>query len=1180
MIKNLIKYKRTLFLLLILELIVAFVIFINTQHEIDTFINNKTKSAEIEYKAIYTKVKEQSEMIFQEIISTPIVINNFNKNDASNNKEKNIIRDELYNDLLPIYQRLQKLVHLKQVQFVFPNNKSFLRMHKPSKFGDDLTGIRATLEYANKFKKPIDGFEEGRVFNGFRFVYPLFNKLNKHLGSVEVSFSVESFNNVLDNEIHSSKLIILKSIVDAKVWKKSAKLNYQKTIISPLFLMDVSQFDKQDMNEIEQLKHKVTPQLKLAFSQKRLNEEAFSLSLPLKGTTCLLTFLPIKNPISDKVVAYIILSSQSNILNKINMRFWLLQSFSIILILTFFMFIYRNRKSNELLKKSESKYISVIENIKNHYFFYSHDVDGVFTNVSDSITDILGYTKKEFMEHYSTYLTDDPINSIVTEYTQKTINGEVQKPYTLSIYHKDGSVIYLEITESRYNNSDGEFIAVEGVARDITQNFLIGQKLNEKNSELVKSNKNLDVVFEASGEGIWDWNVITNHVEHNNTWYEILGLENNKDLIDDFTTLIHPEDKKDVLKRIGDTLSGYTQTYQSEHRLFKQNGETVWVVDKGRIVERDENGEPLRMAGSFSVITERKRVEAKLEEQHKYLQSIIDGVDDSIMVIKEDYTIEIMNKNLKKSLKSIKVADPNRPKCYELSHQRSTPCDGNAHPCPLKKVLATKKHTTVVHNHNTIDGDNRYIELSASPLFDIENNCIGIIESARDITEHLSVQYELREQKNVLSHQAHHDALTGLPNRVLFNDRLEQAIEVAKRGRTNVALLFIDLDHFKEINDSLGHAVGDEILKIVSKKLQEAIRDEDTVARLGGDEFTIILGELSRSQDASFIASKILESLAKPMVVNDNTLYVSSSIGISVYPEDGASAENLLKYADSAMYKAKDEGRNNFQYYNATMTELAFERVVMETSLRAALKNDEFIVYYQPQVDGTTNKLIGMEALVRWQHPTMGLVSPVKFIPLAETTGLIVELDRQVMKKAMSQVAKWYEEGLNPGVLAMNLAIKQLQQKDFISMFESLIKETGCKAQWIELEITEGQIITNPDKAIKLMTQISDLGIELAVDDFGTGYSSLAYLKRFPIDKLKIDQTFTRGLPNDEEDVGITRAVIALAKSLKLKVIAEGVETIEQKNFLVVNGCKNIQGYFYSKPVPHHEFKAFLENGF
>ncbi len=275
------------------------------------------------------------------------------------------------------------------------------------------------------------------------------------------------------------------------------------------------------------------------------------------------------------------------------------------------------------------------------------------------------------------------------------------------------------------------------------------------------------------------------------------------------------------------------------------------------------------------------------------------------------------------------------------------------------------------------------------------------------------------------------------------------------------------------------------------------------------------------------------------------------------------------------MYKAKDEGRNNFQYYSAEMTEIAFEKVVMETNLRQAIKNDELVVYYQPQINAKNNKLTGMEALVRWQHPTMGLVSPARFIPLAEATGVIIELDQIVMKTAMKQMTKWYKQGLNPGKLALNLTIQQLQKKDFINVLESIINETQCQTDWIELELTEGQIMTNPDKAIAVLKQVNSMNIELAIDDFGTGYSSLSYLTKLPIKKLKIDQSFVRKLPDAIEDSAIAKAVIALAKSLNLNIIAEGVETEEQKEFLINNGCENIQGYFYSKPIPADEMEIY-----
>mgnify|MGYP002266590929 CR=1 FL=1 len=468
------------------------------------------------------------------------------------------------------------------------------------------------------------------------------------------------------------------------------------------------------------------------------------------------------------------------------------------------------------------------------------------------------------------------------------------------------------------------------------------------------------------------------------------------------------------------------------------------------------------------------------------------------------------------------------------------------------------------------------VALSVSLLRDEKDNPINIVCYSQDITQRKTAEDKLNRQKDILEYQAHHDGLTQLPNRLLFYDRLSQAIEKAKRNNSKLAIFFIDLDRFKQINDSLGHGLGDEVLQLVASRLLHIIRKEDTLARLGGDEFTILMEDLNNAQDASILAQKILKSLVEPMLISERTLYVSSSIGISLYPQDGDDPANLLKYADAAMYRAKDEGRDNFQFYLAEMTEMASEHIALETSMRQALNNEEFIVYYQAQTNGLNDKLIGMEALVRWEHPIMGLVSPAKFIPLAEETGLIIPLDQWVMKTAMNQIVQWYKEGLKPGVLALNLAIKQLQQKDFIDILGEMLHETGCRPEWLTLEVTESQIMTNPEKSIVILRQISDMGIEVAIDDFGTGYSSLSYLKRLPIDKLKIDQSFVQGLPDDEEDLGISKAVISLAQSLKLDVIAEGVETQSQKDFLVESGCIDIQGYFYARPMPADKMEMVL----
>ena len=565
----------------------------------------------------------------------------------------------------------------------------------------------------------------------------------------------------------------------------------------------------------------------------------------------------------------------------------------------------------------------------------------------------------------------------------------------------------------------------------------------------------------------------------------------------------------------------------------------------------------------------------ELKQQYKYLQSVIDGIKDPVMVIQEDYSVSLMNASAENLMDTQYILEQDNPKCYEISHHRSIPCDGVNHPCPLRDVLKTKNYTRVVHNHPDIDGNDRYAELAATPLFDHDDNCIGIIESARDITSHLETQKKLNIQKNILHQQAYYDGLTGLANRTLFNDTLEIAISKAQRRNAKLAVFFIDLDRFKQINDSLGHNIGDMVLKVVAERLKVKIRN-DTLARLGGDEFTILMEDIKSSQQAVNLARKIIKVLERPLEIEGHILYVSSSIGISLYPEDALDASSLLRDSDAAMYKAKDEGKNNFQFYSSEMTEIALERVSMEASLRQALENDEFVVYYQAQTDGLNDKLIGMEALVRWNHPTRGLISPNKFIPLAEETGLVVQLDRWVMLSAMKQVVAWYKQGLNPGKIALNLSIKQLEQDDFISTLIKMIETSKIKPEYLELEITESSLMSNPQSTIIVLKKINELGIELAIDDFGTGYSSLSYLKRLPINKLKIDQEFVKELPFDEEDVGIAKAVIALSKSLNLRVIAEGVETQEQKDFLVNEGCSNIQGYFYSKPIPVDEMEQRL----
>lgn len=434
---------------------------------------------------------------------------------------------------------------------------------------------------------------------------------------------------------------------------------------------------------------------------------------------------------------------------------------------------------------------------------------------------------------------------------------------------------------------------------------------------------------------------------------------------------------------------------------------------------------------------------------------------------------------------------------------------------------------------------------------------------------------EVQNKTKELQHIANHDSLTGLPNRLLFLDRLEQSIKQSKRNHTSVSVLFLDLDRFKEVNDTYGHDVGDRLLQKVSEKLSSVIREGDTVSRLGGDEFTIIINDLHEN-DIINITQKIITLMQEKIFIEDISVYTTFSIGISNFPQDGETPAILLRNADTAMYKAKELGKNQYQFYNPHMTVLALQRASIEHDLRLAIENDELIPYFQVKMDALEEKIIGAEVLVRWNHPSKGLVFPGEFIGIAEDTGLIISIDKIMMQKTLIIMQQWQEEGLLTGTISINLSVKQLEREECLGNLSKLLKQYSVDAKNIELEITENQIMRNPQAAIKILNSIRNLGIHISIDDFGTGYSSLSYLKQLPINKLKIDKSFIDNLPQDTDDVAIVKAIIALAENLGLEIIAEGVESKEQLDFLVSNGCSNIQGYYYSKPLPAKDYKEFL----
>jgi diguanylate cyclase (GGDEF)-like protein/PAS domain S-box-containing protein len=494
---------------------------------------------------------------------------------------------------------------------------------------------------------------------------------------------------------------------------------------------------------------------------------------------------------------------------------------------------------------------------------------------------------------------------------------------------------------------------------------------------------------------------------------------------------------------------------------------------------------------------------------------------------------------------------------------------------PNRMELAIGENRTVYLPSNCIlarrDGSEIPIEDSASPIRDRDGNGTGAVIVFRDVSA-------ARATARQITHSAEHDFLTGLPNRLLLSDRIGQAISLAPRHKNKIAVLFLDLDGFKHINDSLGHSFGDKLLQSVARRLVDCVRESDTVSRQGGDEFVVLLSDAEQWEDAASTAKRLLRTVAEAHLVDGHVLHITTSIGVSVYPDDGLDAETLIKNADTAMYHAKENGRDCYQFFAPAMNIRAVERQFIEAGLRSALERHEFMLHYQPKIDLRTRTIIGAEALLRWEHPTRGLIPPAKFIPVAEDCGLILPIGAWVFREACRQARAWADAELPVMTMAVNVSALEFRNENFLQGLFAMLSETGLDPRSLEVELTESVLMKHAESAASILQALRLRGVKVAIDDFGTGYSSLNYLRKFPLDALKIDQSFIRQISTGE-DTAIVTAVIAMARSLKLRVIAEGVETLEEAKFLRAHQCEEAQGYYFSRPVPPEQFERLLKSG-
>jgi diguanylate cyclase (GGDEF)-like protein/PAS domain S-box-containing protein len=569
---------------------------------------------------------------------------------------------------------------------------------------------------------------------------------------------------------------------------------------------------------------------------------------------------------------------------------------------------------------------------------------------------------------------------------------------------------------------------------------------------------------------------------------------------------------------------------------------------------------------------ERKAMEEALFVEKERAQVTLNSIGDAVVCTDISGNITFLNLVAEKMTGWSWQEAASRPMAEVLRILDATSRETTANPMDM----AVGRNRTVHLPSNCIlirrDGFEIPIEDCVSPIHDRDGQATGAVIVFRDVSAARAMALQM-------AHSAQHDFLTSLPNRMLFNDRVSQAIVLAARHMKKVAVLFLDLDGFKHINDSLGHPIGDKLLQSIAKRLVDCVRGSDTVSRQGGDEFVVLLSEMDQPEDAALSARRMLKSVAEPHSIDQHDLHVTTSIGLSVYPDDGLDAETLIKNADTAMYQAKENGRQSYQFFMPAMNVRAVERQSIEESLRRAMERQEFSLHYQPKINLRTGEITGAEALIRWTHPTRGPVSPAQFIPVAEDCGLILPIGQWVLREACKQAREWVTAGLPLATMAVNISSMEFRDDNFLQSVFAILKETGLDPKSLELELTESVLMKRAESAASVLKTLRASGVQIAVDDFGTGYSSLSYLRKFPIDALKIDQSFVRQITTARDDTTIVTAVISMGRSLKLRVVAEGVETQEELEFLRAHQCDEAQGYFFSRPVVAEQFAKLLETG-
>ncbi len=697
--------------------------------------------------------------------------------------------------------------------------------------------------------------------------------------------------------------------------------------------------------------------------------------------------------------------------------------------------------------------------------------------------------------------------------------------------------------------------------------------------ELLNSEERFHALSDVSPLGIFVSDEQGNCVYTNAAYHKITGLALEQTLGTQWSSAIHPEDRDAVLAQWHTAVSRH-EPFTIEFRFLRADQSIVWARVKGagmragrKRYQYMQTVEDISAQKSVAVVLQ--AAEDALFEEKERAQVTLNSIGDAVLTTDLRGNITYLNQ-VAESMTGWSLQDALGRPLSEVFRV----IDGVTHQTalnPAQRAIDEDRSVGMATDSVLVrrDGSEAAIEDSSAPIHNREGEVTGAVIVFHDVSQSRAMALKM-------SHLAQHDFLTGLPNRMLLTERLSQAIGLAHRHHKQVALLFLDLDYFKHINDSLGHAIGDQLLQSVAHRLTACVRSTDTVCRQGGDEFVILLAEIEEPEAAAVVAEKLLAALGVPQHIGGHELHVTLSIGISIYPDDGSDVDTVIQNADTAMYHAKANGRNNYQFFRADMNARAVRRQFVESSLRRALRQGEFVLHYQPKINLSSGAITGTEALIRWHDPELGLIYPEQFVLIAEECGLIVPIGQWVLREACTQVQAWLDAGLQAVPVAVNISAVEFRHEGFLAGVELILKETGLAPYYLELELTETILMHNAAASAKVLQALKAMGVRLALDDFGTGYSSLSYLKQFPIDTLKIDQSFLRDIATGSDDATILSAVIGMGRNLKQRVIAEGVETNEQLAFLRTQQCDEGQGFQFSHPLPAEDFASLLvsSNGY